>query len=154
MVQLSAIRCKSSDFCCRNPLVASQRVFVVVSVYFVIDSVRELLDTPSYSKTHEVYHYVIFCIPRPSSLSPMPWCCGWQSLFFVLLFTYPSPLQRWQDAKRDWSVRKRTETSGNPLDGNRKASLSNASQMVDRETCLKLVMESLSSYRHDGAATP
>jgi hypothetical protein len=28
--------------------VASQRVFVVVSVYFVIDSVRKLLDTPSY----------------------------------------------------------------------------------------------------------
>jgi hypothetical protein len=28
---------------------ASQRVFIVVSVYFVIDSVRKLLDTPSYS---------------------------------------------------------------------------------------------------------
>jgi hypothetical protein len=27
---------------------ASQRVFIVVSVYFVIDSVRKLLDTPSY----------------------------------------------------------------------------------------------------------
>jgi hypothetical protein len=27
--------------------VASQLVFIVVSVYFVIDSVRELLDTPS-----------------------------------------------------------------------------------------------------------
>jgi hypothetical protein len=26
--------------------VASQRVFIVVSVYFVIDSVRKLLDTP------------------------------------------------------------------------------------------------------------
>jgi hypothetical protein len=26
--------------------VASQRVFVVVSVYFIIDSVRKLLDTP------------------------------------------------------------------------------------------------------------
>jgi hypothetical protein len=32
--------------------VASQRVFIVivVSVYFVIDSVRKLLDTPSYTK--------------------------------------------------------------------------------------------------------
>jgi hypothetical protein len=29
--------------------VASQRVFIVVSVYFVIDSVRKLLDTPSYA---------------------------------------------------------------------------------------------------------
>jgi hypothetical protein len=28
--------------------VASQRVFIVVSVYFVIDLVRKLLDTPSY----------------------------------------------------------------------------------------------------------
>jgi hypothetical protein len=27
--------------------VASQRVFIVVSSYFVIDSVRKLLDTPS-----------------------------------------------------------------------------------------------------------
>jgi hypothetical protein len=30
--------------------VASQRVFIVV-VYFVIDSVRKLLDTPSYTPT-------------------------------------------------------------------------------------------------------
>jgi hypothetical protein len=30
--------------------VASQRVFIVVSVYFVIDSVRKLLDTPSYNR--------------------------------------------------------------------------------------------------------
>jgi hypothetical protein len=29
--------------------VTSQRVFIAVSVYFVIDSVRKLLDTPSYS---------------------------------------------------------------------------------------------------------
>jgi hypothetical protein len=28
--------------------VPSQRVFVVIAVYFVIDSVRKLLDTPSY----------------------------------------------------------------------------------------------------------
>jgi hypothetical protein len=34
--------------------VASQRVFIaVLIVYFVIDSVWELLDTPSY----DVYHY-------------------------------------------------------------------------------------------------
>jgi hypothetical protein len=31
--------------------VASQRMFVVVVVYFVIDSVRKLLDTPSYSQS-------------------------------------------------------------------------------------------------------
>jgi hypothetical protein len=28
--------------------VASQRMFIVVSIYFVMDSVRKLLDTPSY----------------------------------------------------------------------------------------------------------
>jgi hypothetical protein len=28
--------------------VVFQRVFIVVSIYFVIDSVRKLLDTPSY----------------------------------------------------------------------------------------------------------
>jgi hypothetical protein len=28
--------------------VASQRQFIVVSVYFIIDSARKLLDTPSY----------------------------------------------------------------------------------------------------------
>jgi hypothetical protein len=35
--------------------VASQRVFIVVSVYFVIDSVRKLLDTPSYMLYYSAY---------------------------------------------------------------------------------------------------
>jgi hypothetical protein len=35
--------------------VASHRVFIVVSVYFVIDSVRKLLDTPSYSETQNAH---------------------------------------------------------------------------------------------------
>jgi hypothetical protein len=40
---------QSSDFRCHNHLCCSQQVFiVVVVVYFVIDSVRKLLDTPSY----------------------------------------------------------------------------------------------------------
>jgi hypothetical protein len=30
--------------------VASQRVFIVVSIYVVIDSVRKLLDTPTYDR--------------------------------------------------------------------------------------------------------
>jgi hypothetical protein len=34
--------------------VGSQRVFIVVSVYFGIDSVRKLLDTPSYVNGVEV----------------------------------------------------------------------------------------------------
>jgi len=36
------------SFAAITPCVASQRVFIVVSVYFVFDSVRKLLDTPSY----------------------------------------------------------------------------------------------------------
>jgi hypothetical protein len=34
------------SFATRTLHVASQRVFIVVGVYFVIDSVRKLLDTP------------------------------------------------------------------------------------------------------------
>jgi hypothetical protein len=54
MVQLSAIRCSFISilwvslvsFAAITLCVASQRVFVIV--YFVIDSVRQLLDIPSY----------------------------------------------------------------------------------------------------------
>jgi uncharacterized protein HemY len=59
MVQLSATRCSCISILLVSLMssaaitlcVASQRVFtvvVVVVVYFVIDSVRKLLDTPSY----------------------------------------------------------------------------------------------------------
>jgi len=41
--------------------VASQRVFIGVSVYFVIDSVRKLLDTPSYYKNE----FVFFTLQAP-----------------------------------------------------------------------------------------
>jgi hypothetical protein len=33
--------------------VAFQRVFIVVSVYFLIDSVRKLLDTPSFVNVYD-----------------------------------------------------------------------------------------------------
>jgi hypothetical protein len=56
MVKLSATRCSYIavlwvslvSFVAITFCVASQRVFIVVSIYFVIDSVRKLLDTPSY----------------------------------------------------------------------------------------------------------
>jgi hypothetical protein len=56
MEQLSATRCSCIailrvslvNFVTITLCVASQRVFIFV-VYFVIDSVRKLLDTPSYS---------------------------------------------------------------------------------------------------------
>jgi hypothetical protein len=56
MVQLSATRCNCIailwvslvSFAAITLCVASQRVFIIIVVYFVIDSVRKLLDTPSY----------------------------------------------------------------------------------------------------------
>jgi hypothetical protein len=57
MVQLSATRCSCIavllvslvSFAAITLCIASQRVFIVVSLYFVIDSVRKLLDTPLYA---------------------------------------------------------------------------------------------------------
>jgi hypothetical protein len=40
--------------------VASQRVFIVAVVYFGIDSVRKLLDTPSYRQTDRRAHLYAF----------------------------------------------------------------------------------------------
>jgi hypothetical protein len=56
MVQLSATRCSCMAILWANPVsfvaitlcVASQWACIVVNIYFVIDSVRKLLDTPSY----------------------------------------------------------------------------------------------------------
>jgi hypothetical protein len=56
MVQLSATRCSCiailsvslASFATVTLYVASQRVFIVISLYFVIVSVRKLLDTLSY----------------------------------------------------------------------------------------------------------
>jgi hypothetical protein len=62
MVQLSATRCSCIAilwvslvrFAAITLCVAPQRVFIVV-VYFVIDSVRKFLDTPSYVQEHRRY---------------------------------------------------------------------------------------------------
>jgi hypothetical protein len=59
MVQLSTTGCSCIailrvsvvSFAAIALCVASQRVFIAVVVYFVIDSVRRLLDTPSYAST-------------------------------------------------------------------------------------------------------
>jgi len=56
IIQLSATRCNCIvilwvslvSFAAITLCVASQREFIVALVYFVIDSVRKLLDTPSY----------------------------------------------------------------------------------------------------------
>jgi hypothetical protein len=56
MVQLSVTRCSRVailwvslvSFATMTLCLASQQVFIVVVVYFIIDSVQKLLDTPSY----------------------------------------------------------------------------------------------------------
>jgi hypothetical protein len=63
MVQLSATRCSCIavlwvslvSFASVTLCVASQRVFIVVSVYFVIDSVRIILGTPSLNQLHRYW---------------------------------------------------------------------------------------------------
>jgi hypothetical protein len=67
MVELSATRCSCIailwvslvSFAAITLCVASQRVFVVIVVYFVIDSVRKLLDTPSYVPFHLCFKWML-----------------------------------------------------------------------------------------------
>jgi hypothetical protein len=71
MIQLSATRCSCIailwvslvSFAAITLCVASQRVFVVVSVYFVIDSVRKVLDTPSHTSTPQ-YVFMAWCLVK------------------------------------------------------------------------------------------
>jgi hypothetical protein len=73
MVQLSATRCSCItilwvslvSFATITLCVASQWVFIVV--YFIIDSARKLLDTPSYSV------YVGFWWENPLAVMSIPW---------------------------------------------------------------------------------
>jgi ABC-type phosphate transport system permease subunit len=50
--------------------VASQLVFIVIVVYFVIDSVRKLLDTPPYFVTDSVWE-----LTNKRDLSVGLWTC-------------------------------------------------------------------------------
>jgi hypothetical protein len=68
MEQLSATRCSCIamlwvsivSFAAITLYVASERVFIVVSVYFVIDSIRKLLNTPSYTDVRvELYAEIL-----------------------------------------------------------------------------------------------
>jgi hypothetical protein len=87
MVQLSATRCSYIailwvslvNFAAITLCVASQQVFIVV-VYFLIDSVRKLLDTPSY--THNIN---ISCCVTQVSVSNMN-----SFLFYIVLCDFHS----------------------------------------------------------------
>jgi hypothetical protein len=48
--------------------VASQRMFIFVSVYFVIDSVLKLLDKPPYKI---ISNCLVHILPKPSLLVPV-----------------------------------------------------------------------------------
>jgi hypothetical protein len=69
MVQLSATRCSCItilwvslvSFAAITLFVASQRVFIIVSVYLVSDSIRKLLGTPSYSHNISYDHVKLVC---------------------------------------------------------------------------------------------
>jgi hypothetical protein len=85
MVKFSATRCSCNailwvslvSFAVLTPCVASQRVIPKVSVHFVIESVRKLLDTPSYSSplTYPVSH--LMSIEGSSSGAKTVRAWGW-----------------------------------------------------------------------------
>jgi hypothetical protein len=89
MVHLSATRCSYIDilwvsvasFAAITLCVASQRVFIVVSVYFVIDSVRKLLDKSSYMRCCWTWWVSLYI--RVSGVS-LRWqiiiCCEWNEI--------------------------------------------------------------------------
>jgi hypothetical protein len=66
MVELSATRCSLVSLAAITLCVASQRVFVVVSAYFVIHSDRKLWDTPSYDDQINTVRWAwhVGCIQR------------------------------------------------------------------------------------------
>jgi len=53
-------------FAAKTLCAAFQRVFIVISVYFVIDSVRKPLDTPSYVRLRDYHHVTKFAFLMPS----------------------------------------------------------------------------------------
>jgi hypothetical protein len=58
--------------------VASQRVFIVASVYFFIDAVRKLLDTPSYNYLLQCYvdpclHSLVYAGAADGGQGPQAW---------------------------------------------------------------------------------
>jgi hypothetical protein len=106
MVQLSAIKCSCIcilwvslvSVAAIKLCVASQRVFIVVSVYFVIDPVRKRLDTPSYlvgpfrpmvgqSEHHVKNSEAVISELHNISLQEAEFCRG--------LTIYESPIWRW-----------------------------------------------------------
>jgi hypothetical protein len=80
--------------------VASQRVFIILSSYFVIDSVRKLLDTPSYGAERQIgISYGLTQLLRPSWKSqhliiccdtPQMQCNVWARYFHPTNIMWPA----------------------------------------------------------------
>jgi hypothetical protein len=102
MAQLSATRCSCNailwvsllSFAAITLRDASQRVFVVVVVivYFVIDSVRKLLDTPPYLVKRINYEAPHYAFPSYQEI----WMGGIQKIF------HKNPFIKW---RVDWQTR-------------------------------------------------
>jgi hypothetical protein len=56
------------SFATITPCVASQRAFIFVSVYSFIDSIRKLLDTPSYFMLLAAFELVILMFEQPKTV--------------------------------------------------------------------------------------
>jgi hypothetical protein len=94
IVQLPATSCSCiaillvslMSFAAITLCVASQRVFIVVSIYFVIDSVRKLLDIPSYINCTGVQVTLAFILLRHRTSH------FGQRLAVMPLSTFPGPV--------------------------------------------------------------
>jgi hypothetical protein len=99
MVQLSATRCNciiilwvsTVSFTAITLCFASQRVFIVVSIYFVIDLVRKRFDTHSYFFPvilNFLHEYLKTCLSRkerPKKAWRVVFSFGWRILTITLL---------------------------------------------------------------------
>jgi hypothetical protein len=109
MVQLSTTRCSCIailwvglvSFAAVTLCVGSQRVFIFVSIHFFIDSIRKLLNTPSYTstpqyafmelcsvkKTQGLYFYFLYESTIPSRIATIFW-----TVFLIIsLFLFIEP---------------------------------------------------------------
>jgi hypothetical protein len=94
IVKLSATRCSCIvilwvnivSFVAITFCVASERVFIVVIVYFVIDSIRKLLDTPSYvSHSRPAFLIISQCTVKTAYVNGQEWSVSCPVLHDVLL---------------------------------------------------------------------
>jgi hypothetical protein len=103
MIQPSATRCSYIaiwwvslvSFSTITLYVAFQWVFIVIVVYFVIDSVRKLLDTPStwyqYKHSKHCAHHLpsLYAFLYSQQMSTSPWSVVCLALLLVILFAIP-----------------------------------------------------------------